>query len=235
MVALKDDPVWTAISRFGHPYPPFDFGSGMGVEDVSFEDALALGLVKDDYQPPEKSPLKAFNDGLEADLNVGDGNTLGELRKIFGDQIRNDHGKITWRQDLIREAFNSEKPFAIRLGEATPELLSKLPGSVPAQSCAGKPLTVDQTWLNRKRKDGGTHRDHFYPRETDERNIPLTVEDLEIIPSIWHDPDAVSDKTSKKGRILLERKALDGGTYNMVVDIEKNPYLVTFYKTKSSG
>ena len=57
MVALKGDPVWTAISRFGHPYPPFDFGSGMGVEDVSFEDALALGLVKDDYKPPPKSPL----------------------------------------------------------------------------------------------------------------------------------------------------------------------------------
>ena len=44
----------------------------------------------------------------------------------------------------------------------------------------------------------------------------------------------MSDKTSKKGRILLERKALDGGTYKMVVDIEKNPYLVTFYKKKSS-
>ena len=234
MVALKDDPVWTAISRFGHPYPPFDFGSGMGLDDVSFDDALALGLVKDDYQPPEKSPLKTFNDGLEADLNVDDGNTLGELRKIFGDQIRNDNGKLSWRHDLIREAFNSEKPFAIRLGEPSPSLLSKLPDSLPAQSCEGKPLTVTQDWLNHKRKDGGTHRDHFYPLETDERNIPLTVEDLELIPSIWNDPDAVSDKTSNKNRILLERKALDGGIYNMVVDIENQPRLVTFYKKKSA-
>ena len=29
MIALKDDPIWVAISRFGVPYPPFDFNSGM--------------------------------------------------------------------------------------------------------------------------------------------------------------------------------------------------------------
>ena len=228
MVALKGDPIWTAISRFGHPYPPFDFGSGMGVEDVSFEDALALGLVKDDYQPPEKSPLKAFNDGLQADLNVGDGNILGELREIFRDQIRNDNGKITWRHDVIREAFTSNKTFAIKLGKATPELLSKLPGSVPAQSCAGKPLTVTQDWLNHKRKDGTDHRAHFEPLESHPNDIPLTVEDLELLPALWREPDMV-EKVGKT-RIRLSMKALDGGTYKAVVDIERNPLLKTFYK-----
>ena len=228
MVALKGDPIWTAISRFGHPYPPFDFGSGMGVEDVSFDDALALGLVKDDYQPPEKSPLKAFNDGLQADLNVGDGNILGELREIFRDQIRNDNGKITWRHDVIREAFTSNKTFAIKLGKATPELLSKLPGSVPAQSCAGKPLTVTQDWLNNKRKDGTDHRAHFEPLESHPNDIPLTVEDLELLPALWREPDMV-EKVGKT-RIRLSMKALDGGTYKAVVDIERNPLLKTFYK-----
>ena len=38
MVALKEDPVWTRISRFGQPWPPFDFNSGMGVEDVSHDE-----------------------------------------------------------------------------------------------------------------------------------------------------------------------------------------------------
>ncbi len=45
----------------------------------------------------------------------------------------------------------------------------------------------------------------------------------------------MSDKTSNKNRILLERKALDGGIYKMVVDVEKQPYLVTFYKNKPAS
>jgi hypothetical protein len=52
-VALKNDPIWTAISRFGNPYPPFDYSSGMWVRDA--DDALAarLGVV------PSPSSLNA--------------------------------------------------------------------------------------------------------------------------------------------------------------------------------
>ena len=35
MIALKTSPVWMSLSRFGVPWPPFDFGSGMGVRDIS--------------------------------------------------------------------------------------------------------------------------------------------------------------------------------------------------------
>jgi hypothetical protein len=30
MIARKDSPIWEALSRFGTPYPPFDFNSGCG-------------------------------------------------------------------------------------------------------------------------------------------------------------------------------------------------------------
>ena len=232
MVALKDDPVWLRISRFGHPYPPFDFNSGMGVEDVSRAEAVDLGLIADDYRPPEESPLAAFNDGLQAELKVGDGNLLGELRRIFGDQIRNDGGTIRWRQDLIREAFTSNKPFTIKIGCATERLKSLLPDKIPAEHIDGKPFIVNGNWLEKKRKDGSSHRDHFYPLEYRETNIPLTVEDLELIPSIWREPDTVSDKTGDKWNILCEQNALDGGVYKLVVNVEKDPTIVTFYKTK---
>lgn len=45
-VALKNDPIWTSISRFGNPYPPFDYSSGMWVRDA--DDALAerLGVLR---------------------------------------------------------------------------------------------------------------------------------------------------------------------------------------------
>lgn len=45
MIALKDDPIWTAISIFGTPWPPFDWGSGMGLRDVSRKAATDLGLL----------------------------------------------------------------------------------------------------------------------------------------------------------------------------------------------
>jgi len=48
LVALIDDPIWTQISDFGLPWPPFKFGSGMGVHDIGFEEACELGLVQDE-------------------------------------------------------------------------------------------------------------------------------------------------------------------------------------------
>lgn len=56
-VALKNDPIWTAISRFGNPYPPFDFGSGMWVRDA--DDALAerLGVLKHRKFDAARSPF----------------------------------------------------------------------------------------------------------------------------------------------------------------------------------
>lgn len=45
MVALKNDPVWVKLSRFGRPFPPFDWNSVMGVMDVDRSEAIRLGLV----------------------------------------------------------------------------------------------------------------------------------------------------------------------------------------------
>jgi hypothetical protein len=45
LVALKSDPGWARLSRFGLPYPPFDYGSTREVEDVDRDEAEALGLV----------------------------------------------------------------------------------------------------------------------------------------------------------------------------------------------
>ena len=108
---------------------------------------------------------------------------------------------------------------------------------MPADLVKAKPLIINQNWLNKKREGGDTHRDHFYPNETDGRNTPLTVEDLEMTTSIWREPDAIDTKTAKKNRIRLEQKALDRGVYKMVVDLNPkgNPHVVTFYKNKESA
>ena len=50
MVALKTDDIWTAISEFDLPYPPFDYGSGMGLLDIDRDEAIRLGLLEDDTE-----------------------------------------------------------------------------------------------------------------------------------------------------------------------------------------
>ena len=96
-VALKDDPIWSEISRFGTPYPPFDFNSGMGVEEVPFEECKALGLVADDYEP-QGGIDDAFNAKVEAELEFKGDDDPGWkwLKKAYGDQITHEDGKITW-------------------------------------------------------------------------------------------------------------------------------------------
>lgn len=59
MVAMKNDPIWTAISDFDLPFPPFKSSSGMWVEDVDYSEAVTLGVMdKDDdpIPPPKLSP-----------------------------------------------------------------------------------------------------------------------------------------------------------------------------------
>lgn len=58
MVARKDSPIWTEISAFGQPYPPFDFNSGMDVQDVDRDTAVELGVIQElDVIQPQERPF----------------------------------------------------------------------------------------------------------------------------------------------------------------------------------
>lgn len=56
MIALVGHPIWREISRFGNEFPPFDFGSGMGLRDVSRREAMRLRLIGRDTQIPRGEP-----------------------------------------------------------------------------------------------------------------------------------------------------------------------------------
>ncbi len=67
MIALKNDPIWEAISRFGTPYPPFDYNSGMDVRDVDRAEAMALGLIDRDTQIAPQDRNFAKDAGARSD------------------------------------------------------------------------------------------------------------------------------------------------------------------------
>jgi hypothetical protein len=94
MVALKSDPIWMGISAFGTPWPPFDFASGMGLQDVSRADAEALGLIKTEQaQTPQQAD---FNQRLEASAKDLSPALVQALQRAFGNQIRVDGDTIEW-------------------------------------------------------------------------------------------------------------------------------------------
>ena len=136
MIALKTDPIWRKISRFNVPWPPFDWGSGMGLRSVRRREALTLS-TKDgrrllrESDPPQRPQDIPFNSGLEASakgiLDAG----LERLRSDFGDAIRFDGETISYqrdtstdnghREDTIREELRDRARSAFRRGEAALE------------------------------------------------------------------------------------------------------------------
>lgn len=78
MIALRDDPIWRKISRFGSPTPPFDFNSGMGVREVSIMEAERLGVIKPgsgggDALP---DPIRENTESVAKFLGVGAGDPM---------------------------------------------------------------------------------------------------------------------------------------------------------------
>lgn len=69
------------IGGFEVPWPPFGFNSGMDVEDVAREEAIALKLIKPDEQI--KSPEMEFNEGLEADVSGVSPEILKQMEKAI--------------------------------------------------------------------------------------------------------------------------------------------------------
>lgn len=64
MVALKSSPIWVRLSRFGHPYPPFDFNSGMGTENVSIDECIKMGFKE--AEKPQTVPEAKLSPEEEA-------------------------------------------------------------------------------------------------------------------------------------------------------------------------
>lgn len=231
MIALKTSPIWTALSRFGNPFPPFDFNSGMGVEDVKKSYCREIGLLGEDEQPkiPETPD---FNGNLAEKVAFDKSSAeFARLKDKFGDQIQYNEEKkeVQWRSDLFADMFDPGKKFTIKLGQSTDTLINKLPGSVPADSIRGKDLTVTQSWLDKKRQDKVTdHRIHFEAMPDHPEDIPLEKGDVDMLPSVWRNPDRVFEDG---GDVVLEVDAIDKGMFRAIVKPGERPRLKTFYRT----
>lgn len=234
MIALKTSPIWAALSRFGNPFPPFDFNSGMGVKDVKKSVCREIGLLGE-HEQPEIPDVPDFNGNLAERVPFDKGSReFANLKAKFGDQIQFNEEKreVQWRSDLFADMFDHGKKFTIKLGQPTNALIDKLPSSVPADAIRGKHLTINERWLDKKRQDKTTdHRIHFEVMPDHPEDIPLKKGDVDMLPSLWRNPDRVFED---HGSIVMEVDAVDGGMFRAIVKPGNSPKLKTFYRTTES-
>lgn len=104
MIALKNDPIWKALNRFGVPWKPFDWGSGMGTRNIGRREALALGVVKEGDAPQAAEALP-FNAGAEASLKGISPSRRRAIEDAFmGDvEIEGDMIRLLPAQELAKD------------------------------------------------------------------------------------------------------------------------------------
>jgi hypothetical protein len=101
MIALKDSPVWAEISRFGTPWPPFDFNSGMGVKNVGRREAVRLGLIEQASRVSDPREQYGVDSGLSASAGNFDAALLQRLQDALQDGLNQE---FTLNADGILEA-----------------------------------------------------------------------------------------------------------------------------------
>lgn len=206
MIALKTSPIWAALSRFGNPFPPFDFNSGMGVRDVKKSVCREIGLIGKDEQPEIPQPPD-FNGNLTAQVPMrNDDPEAKRLKDIFGDQIRFDGNTVHWQGELIQDVLSGKvKKTTLGIGYN------------------GKKLSLSHNFFKEHLAK------HVGENETRKDNIPLARGDYDLIPSMWRNPDRVTNGHS--GRDVLELDTIDGGTLHLAVDPDSG--IRSFYKMKN--
>ncbi|MGN1360349.1 MAG: hypothetical protein ACI4X9_07875 [Kiritimatiellia bacterium] len=238
MIALKGDPVWTRISAFGNPWPPFDFNSGMGIEDITRQEAIRLGVIAPDQEPPQPK-LEDLNANLTVAIPQDQAETL---KNLFQDQIRitttrdpaNPAQPIltaAWQTQTIIQSVTAAKSFIATYPPVTQTALSRIPPHLAAQ-IKDKPLRIERQWLQ-------PHLKHFAPEENEPDNIPLTPQELELIPLVYREADrytpAAANGESAKS-LVCELDDRLGATYCLIVSTNRpDPTVKTFCKLRTEA
>lgn len=203
LVALKTDPVWSRLSRFGSPWPPFDFNSGTWVQDVFWDEAVQLGLLTDESPPPEPV-IEDFNADLVASANGIDEPGRAWLKDAFGDQVQFVGHDIRWQgsmvQDYVERVLDRQDTTAPALNIGGPSVkLSRMAMDV------GVDMTDRKLLLEASRVRHVWQEHSIGERNVTQRRVRRI--DFELIPHVWREPDSVR-RGDKPGSLVLSKKIL---------------------------
>ena len=209
-----------ALSIFGDPFPPFDWGSGMGVMDVSKREAIELGLITEEELQSKREELRvaeqnktlpSMNGNLQAEMPMRhDSPEARKLADIFGDQVKFDGNKVHFQGELMREVFD---------------------GKIKKASL-GVGYNGDKTSISRALIDDHVVK-HVGENETYGGNVPVERGDMDLLPYLWRSPDRVEEGHS--GNDVLELDTISGATLTMVVRKGHGPLTIYKYRREHRG
>jgi hypothetical protein len=187
MVALKTDPVWTKISRFGTPWPPFDFGSGMGLNDISRDEAEQLGLIEPGA-PVEPGEDPGLLDNVKVDVGHMDRELIEQIELLMGDKA------VLKNQEIRHTGVDAQYKTAIS-GGLEPAREWRIEKEPPQTMDAGEARrlmtegfnTTDQQGVAVK-FTGGTlrHWDGYKDEALRPAYLPWAVETVKSPREVWH-------------------------------------------------
>jgi hypothetical protein len=134
MIAPKTSEIWTKISRFGVPWAPYDWGSGMGQAGIGIDEAEELGAVKPgDKFTPQDVP---FNQGVQASAEHIDDGGKSSLRADFGDHVEFTPDKVILKSPMkglgiAADLLKRESAIMTSGRKAIEALRSKQPAALP--------------------------------------------------------------------------------------------------------
>lgn len=103
MIAKKTDKIWNRISRFGTPWPPFDWGSGMGLRGIRRSESDKLGVTTEDET--FKALETPFNEGLRMSVRTLPEPARERIRSSFGDTVRFEDDEIILQRRETPETY----------------------------------------------------------------------------------------------------------------------------------
>lgn len=232
MVALKTDSIWTDISRFGVPWPPFDYESGMGLRDVGRQEAIRLGLIAPEWRAPVQA-AQDFNRNLQAKVSFkGDADPLWlNLKASFGDQVVYDRsaGAIKWQGEALREKLarimqSGRANELVWLGKPTPDALA-------AAYDDGVRLSGDGQLHFNTSELRHALQSHGVGIEARKGHVPVTAKDLELLPHLWRYPERLFVPDARRAGVVFQKGVADGWLNAVVSPRPAGGYdLETVYK-----
>lgn len=129
MVALVSSPIWAALSRWGTPHAPFDYGSGMDTEPVSFDECVELGLI----DATARAQLAAAMEADEESFNA---------RTEFEPRLTSEEARAQLSADLRGIAeFDAEGVLRLTDPNGTrPYTAAEIGAAITTPNAAGVPL-----------------------------------------------------------------------------------------------
>lgn len=132
MAALVNHPCWVRLSRFGTPYAPFDFGSGMGLRPLSRTAAKDLGLMPGpEATAAHEQMMEPQDRGLNESLEASPAITGQEFRDELAEAMQG-LGRWDGKRFIFTDP-NGTRPYTAEAlaelwSQPLPEAFAHLPG-----------------------------------------------------------------------------------------------------------